>query len=118
MRSLLAIALLSVISTGASSQRLSPNMGDKVCPLWTFHREAAKAGTASPPFPDALEWWVWGYLKGMSDQYTFQSKAPNPLAKLREGEELPWMDSYCKLHKSKTMADGALALLDELSSRR
>ena len=40
------------------------------------------------------------------------------LLKLERGEEFRWMDSYCLVNKSKSMAEGALALLEELASRR
>ena len=116
MRQLLFVCLCQLTCACALAQP-APNLGDKLCPLWTLHREAASTGKASSPFPDVLEWWVWGYLRGMSDQYSFESKEPSVLFKLSPGEELRWMDSYCLVNKTKTMANGAVALLEELASR-
>jgi hypothetical protein len=64
-----------------------------------------------------MDWWALGYLKGVAAQFALSEKAPNPLMKLRHGEELDWMRSYCRVNPKKYISEAAVKLLEELETR-
>ena len=93
----------------------SPNMGNKVCGMWSAMRADKEDNMREARL--TMEWWLMGYLKGMSDQFTLATQRPSPLIKLKDLEELSWVSSFCQVNQRATIADAAVALLKELSER-
>lgn len=112
----IALLLLSASSGGAAQPKI-PNLGEKVCALWTAVIDKAKSDTVFSDQARHMDSWALGYLKGMAAQYTFAENDPNPLIKLRSGEELEWMRSYCRINPTKGISEAALSLLEELQGR-
>ncbi len=110
--------LTLVISAGHPfAQQLVPNLGDKVCALWTAVAERTKTDTSVGEQLLMMDWWSMGYLKGMATQYAFAQKVSSPLLKIRGDEEVDWMRAYCEANPRKNISDAALAFLEELESR-
>lgn len=117
MKKIALILLLSLFLPYSQAQEKVPNLGEKVCALWTAVSDRAKTDTGVQDQLTMMDWWAYGYLKGMATQYAFAEKIQNPLTKLRDGEEHDWMLAYCRVNPKKTIADAALELLRVLDSR-
>ena len=116
---MLKIILLvsALFAQTAIAQPKVQNLGDKVCALWTYHIDQDKRDSTRTELTSIMDWWSLGYLKGMSAQYTFTSKQPNPLLKLRGDEAVDWMRAYCRVNAKESISDAALALLLDLQER-
>lgn len=108
---------LAVASTIAVAQQTVPNLGDKVCVLWTASIDADKREGTRSETTAMMDWWSLGFLKGMATQYTVSSKSTNPLLKLRGDEALDWMRAHCRINFKESISDAAVALLLDLQSR-
>ena len=115
-QALLALCLVAT-PVYAMAQKKVPNLGDKVCVIWTGVSEKAKVEPGWEQSVVEMDWWSMGYLKGISAQYTSMSKQPNPLLKSRNGEELAWMQAFCRINSKLSISDAAEAFLEELKSR-
>ena len=112
---LLSLALLTTIAT---AQERVPNLGDKVCALWTSSIDGEKLDATRRETTAMMDWWSLGFLKGMAAQYTYSTKKPSPLLKLRGDEALEWMRAYCRINARESISDAAVALLLELQNRQ
>lgn len=92
-------------------------MGDQGCENWAL-AHAAASDAEEVQYRRLTEVWLWGYLRGMADQWSFATKKPNPLVKLDAGEEVTWLGRYCQLFPRAQLSAGAVALLVELMARK
>ncbi|MHB8949838.1 MAG: hypothetical protein ACYC4S_12340 [Rhodoferax sp.] len=117
MKKIAFLLLLSFFLPISQAQEKVPNLGEKVCALWTAVSDRAKTHPEVREQLVMMDWWALGYLKGMATQYAFAEKIDNPLTKLRDGEDQNWMLAFCRINPKKTIADAALELLKVLDSR-
>lgn len=111
------LASSAALWAGGSLAQAVPNLGDKVCALWTAVSDRAKQDPTVESQLLMMDWWALGYLKGAATQYAQSEKAANPLLKLRGDEELEWMRAFCRLNPRKNMSEAAVRLVDELKAR-
>ena len=117
MKKIAFLLVLSLFLAFGQAQEKVPNLGEKVCALWTAVSDKAKTDAEFRDQVIMMDWWSLGYLKGMATQYAFAEKTINPLIKLRKDEEHDWMLAYCRVNPEKTIADAALELLKVLDRR-
>lgn len=113
-----AQAAANLISApGSRTSAAVPNLGDQSCESW---KRAHASGDGADAFQYKMltEVWLWGYLRGMADQWAFSTKSANPLVKLVQGEDVTWVSSYCQVFPNSRLSGGALALLVELTGRK
>ena len=108
---------MTFYSAPTLAQRI-PNLGEKVCALWTSVAERAKQDPAVRDQELMMEWWALGNLKGVATQYAYSEKVPNPLFKLKPNEEREWLRAYCRANPNKNISDAIVKLLEELESRQ
>lgn len=118
MKKILVVLLFGVVaSTSAFAQRI-PNLGEKVCALWTAVADRAKTDPAVRDQVLMMDWWALGYLKGVATQQAYSEKAPNLLLKLRPNEEREWMRAYCRVNPQSYISEAIVKLLEELETRQ
>lgn len=118
MKNTIVLLALALSLTHAHSQQTVPNLGEKVCPLWTAVVDRAKTDESVKDQLLMMDWWAMGYLKGMATSYAHFNKIENPLLKMRGvNESTDWMRAYCRVNSNKAISDAAIAYIAELESR-
>ena len=111
------LATLAILLSPPSTAQTVPNLGDKVCALWTGVADRAKQDPSMESQLLMMDWWALGYLKGTATQYAQSEKVSKPLLKLRGDEELEWMRAFCRINPRMNISDAAARLVQELKGR-